>query len=182
MYDFNESDIKRFWSKVYKTDKCWLWTRFFSKDGYGAFTLHNTKIRAHRLAYELTYGPIPDGLQVLHHCDMPFCVRPDHLFLGTVKDNVQDMLKKNRHQRENDPEVYGDTMRKALWKRYDEHPETWPRGERARSAKLTEAQVREIRQRYAAGGVTQLQLCAEYGVTSGSLNGIITRRYWKHVP
>lgn len=90
----------RFWSKVNKTPTCWLWTATRSRE-YGQFWKPDgTRILAHRMAWELTHGPIPDGLFVCHNCpggDNPLCVRPDHLFLGTQADNIRDMTSKGRH-------------------------------------------------------------------------------------
>lgn len=92
---------EKFWEKVQKSEGCWLWTgacKNNSKWPYGV--LGNGRGRntllAHRVSWELHYGPIPEGMLVLHHCDVAPCVRPDHLFLGTFKDNTQDMLKKGR--------------------------------------------------------------------------------------
>jgi hypothetical protein len=91
----------RFWAKVYKQegDACWLWTASKFRDGYGKFARggHSAgMVRAHRVSWELHNGSITDGLFVLHDCDTPACVRPDHLFLGTAKDNVRDMIAKGR--------------------------------------------------------------------------------------
>jgi hypothetical protein len=86
----------RFWSKVHKTPSCWLWTSSRIKNWHGTFSVHGYPRYAHRVAWELANGPIPDGLQVLHRCDEPICVRPDHLFLGTQADNLKDAAKKER--------------------------------------------------------------------------------------
>lgn len=87
----------RFWARVQKTDGCWLWTGAVNQGGYGVFGHRGGECyMAHRLMWSLTCGPIPDGLFVCHTCDNPPCVRPDHLFLGTAKDNHQDMLNKGR--------------------------------------------------------------------------------------
>jgi hypothetical protein len=85
----------RFWSKVDKSGDCWLF-KTVGTDGYAKFWHKGTSTHASRTAYELTYGPIPDGMVVCHHCDNPRCVRPEHLFLGTPKDNTQDMIRKGR--------------------------------------------------------------------------------------
>lgn len=90
---------ERFAAKVHKTDGCWLWTGATTSTGYGHLTKggHDGRpVKAHRLAYELANGPIPDGLEVCHHCDTPLCVRPDHLFLGTRRENLGDAMRKGR--------------------------------------------------------------------------------------
>lgn len=89
--------MKRFWDKVLKTNSCWIWASHISGNGYGYFSLNNKELRAHRVAYELTKGPIPKGLHVMHTCDNPKCVNPDHLKIGTHQDNMSDMVKKGRH-------------------------------------------------------------------------------------
>ena len=86
----------RFWSKVHKTEGCWLWTASRRRDGYGYISVYGMMSAAHRVAWRLSYGDIPPGLFVLHHCDNKVCVRPDHLFLGTQKDNVHDAISKGR--------------------------------------------------------------------------------------
>lgn len=77
-------------------DGCWEWCGSRVGAGYGRLIVEGQAIGAHRLAYEVFVGPIPDGLWVLHHCDNPPCVNPDHLFLGTALDNTRDMLAKGR--------------------------------------------------------------------------------------
>lgn len=96
----------RFWSYVDKTGEHWLWRGALTKssDGrsrkwYGIFSINNKTRGAHRTAYEITYGPIPAGMCVLHRCDTPLCVNPDHLFLGTIQDNNADRQAKNRTHR-----------------------------------------------------------------------------------
>lgn len=83
-----------FWSRVDKSGECWVWTGGTIGGGYGRFSA--AKILAHRHAWALTNGPVPDGLDVLHRCDNPPCVRPDHLFLGTHTENMRDMTSKGR--------------------------------------------------------------------------------------
>ena len=88
--------VERFWEKVEKSDGCWLWTGAKITQRYGALNVDGVIDLAHRLMWKMAYGPIPDGLQVLHHCDNPPCVRPDHLFLGTQQHNVRDAIRKKR--------------------------------------------------------------------------------------
>lgn len=90
----------RFWLRVGKTedDSCWLWlgSRKERNGGYGQLSFYGRFAYAHRVSWHLSNGPIPEGAQVLHKCDNPPCVRPDHLFLGTQADNVRDMFRKGR--------------------------------------------------------------------------------------
>ncbi len=92
------SFAKRFWGKVLRTGDCWLWVGARNPKDYGKLGLYGKTLASHRVSYELSFGPIPDGLAVLHKCDNPPCVRPDHLFLGTLKDNSQDCLAKGRNK------------------------------------------------------------------------------------
>jgi len=94
---------KRFWAKVDKSGECWLWTGGFFNVGYGAISGPDRRPRkAHRYSYELAHGPIPDGLWVLHRCNVRACVRPDHLYLGTHTDNMADRKRAQRQARGND--------------------------------------------------------------------------------
>lgn len=93
----DEAAVKRFWDNVQKSPGCWLWTAAKRHKGYGAFNVRGENFKAHRLAWELTYGPIPKGMHVCHRCDTPSCVNPTHLFLGTNQDNVADMFQKGRN-------------------------------------------------------------------------------------
>lgn len=95
---------ERLWPRVNRTtsDECWQWTGAVDTHGYGVISGEPTdgrrrNLRAHRVAYESTHGPIPSGLIVIHGCDNPACCNPNHLRLGTIRDNSQDMVAKGRH-------------------------------------------------------------------------------------
>lgn len=85
------TEEERFWLKVDKTQTCWLWTARLDKDGYGQFQRNGDAQRAHRIAYEWEHGPVPAGLQLDHLCRVKNCVRPDHLELVTVQENIRRM-------------------------------------------------------------------------------------------
>ena len=96
----------RFWQLVERTSDCWLWKGTLNRrTHYGKFWLNGRTVSAHRAAYELAIGPVPSGLLVLHHCDVRACVRPDHLFLGTQRDNMQDMSAKGRGRNQKAPKA-----------------------------------------------------------------------------
>lgn len=96
---FTDERIARFWTQVQKGDGCWSWRNKPNKKGYGRVHWYGEIWLAHRLSWVLHHGPIPHGLYICHHCDNPICVRPDHLFLGTPKDNAADMARKGRASR-----------------------------------------------------------------------------------
>lgn len=143
---------ERFWAKVKKTETCWLWNASFRPTGYGQFLLDGKVIAPHRVAWLLTFGPIPKHLQVCHSCDVRACCRPEHLFLGTRQQNMQDAVTKGRTAR----------------------------GERNGHAQLTIADIREIRRCFAAG-TSQSTLARRFGVTRSNIATITQRRSWKHV-
>lgn len=88
-----------FWDKVDKSGECWEWIGNKLESGYGRIGYKRKRILAHRFAWELVNGQIPNSLLVCHSCDNPGCVKPNHLFIGTQTDNMRDMMKKNRHAR-----------------------------------------------------------------------------------
>lgn len=148
--------IAHFWSQVRKTPGCWLWTGSTDRGGYGTIQSALFGVnRAHCFSWCLHFGPIPNGLDVLHTCDTPPCVRPDHLFTGTHAVNMKDMVMKGRTN--------------------------GPRGIRNTNAKLSDSDVRAIRSRYAAGGVSQRALAAEFHVTQKIILGVVHWRLWRHV-
>jgi len=109
-------DKKRFYAKINKTKTCWQWTAAKDKNGYGLFTPSSVgkMVRAHRLSYEWHYGVKPGKKFVCHKCDNPSCVKPGHLFLGTVKDNALDALNKGRLGHATPPIRKGEAHPRAL--------------------------------------------------------------------
>lgn len=140
----------RFWARVVKGEGCWGWTGKPNAFGYGTIRRPSGgDEKAHRVSWELHSGPIPSGLVVRHKCDNTGCVRPDHLELGTQKDNVRDALERGR------------------W-----NP---PVGERNAKVKLTAAQVADIQSRHKPRVVTYQMLADEYGVSYGHVQDICRR-------
>lgn len=131
---------------------CWLWTWSVEKGGYGHLSFEGHPRKAHRVMYELRYGPIPDGLCVCHKCDTPSCVNPEHLFVGTVADNVADKVRKGRSLA----------------------------GENHNLAKLTVSQVREIRSSCRAGA-KQCLLADRYNVSDATISFIKSGQRWASV-
>jgi len=143
---------RRYWEKVdvRGEDECWLWQAATNNVGYGLFRVNGILSTAHRLAWTLANGPIPESLCVLHHCDNRACVNIGHLFLGTVADNQRDMVEKGRSTR----------------------------GARHGMHKLTREKVREIRRLYATGKHLQRELGERFGVTESQVGRIVRREGW----
>ena len=142
---------EKFEMKFKKGDGCWLWLAGKDQDGYGLFTTNRVMCKAHRFSYSLYRGPISEGLFVLHKCDVPSCVNPDHLFLGTNQDNMTDMVKKGRGHH----------------------------GEKNWSAKLKAEEVIKIRGLYPEK--TQAAISDMFGVGRTTVRAILTRRTWRHI-
>lgn len=174
---------ERFWSRVKKPvepEACWEWTGHRDRDGYGELRVCGRPKRAHRVSWELTHGDIPPGLLVCHACDNPSCVRPGHLWLGTKSDNARDSYAKGRQPKEMRP--HGDahwTRREpGRWARVQEKArENLPFGVACWGAKLTEAQVREVRERLERGQ-SKRSLAKEYGVSAKTIRDIEGRHTW----
>lgn len=130
---------------------CWLWTCATQSHKYGVIRFEGKNIRAHRMSWVLNKGVIPKGQKVLHRCDVPECVNPKHLFLGTQQDNIKDCIDKGRR--------------------------LTPEGQSHCNAKLTEEQVIAIRN----DSRQQKLIAAEYGVSRFTIGDIQHRRNWKHV-
>lgn len=163
-YKYTSKDIERFWSKVDKSggeDACWIWTGCTGR-GYGQIKWGRGMIVSHRIVWILTYGDIPNSLLVLHKCDNPPCVNPQHLFLGTQSDNMKDMFHKKRR------DMHG---------KRGENPNM--QGEKNPLCKLTDLQVVEIRQRYkwyGKGGENQLELAHAFGVDQALICRIVNHK------
>lgn len=168
----------RFWQYVDKSGDCWIWLASKLPQGYGRFSLSGRTVRAHRFAYELNVGPIPNGVLCCHKCDNPSCVRPDHLFLGTHADNSADMVRKGR-------QVKGDNVPYEKRRRGDNHhfrlrPETIIRGSKHHRAKLNEANVLIIRNMLAKGE-SQANLARRFGVNYRTIHLVAHRKIWVHI-
>jgi len=198
--------VERFWAKVNKNGPvpescpelgpCWIWTAS-GVNGYGQLMISGRSVRAHRFSFELAFGPIPvengthHGVCVLHRCDVRRCVNPAHLFAGTQAENLRDMVAKGRSVHTVCPHrlARGDSNGSRLhperlprgdasWSR--QHPERLARGERNGCAKLTEADVREMRSRR-AGGELLVSIADVFGVGHSLVSRICLRKTWKHV-
>lgn len=141
---------ERFWSRVVKSDGCWEWSGSCFKSGYGAFWRDGGMRYTHRESYEMTNGPVPTGLQVLHSCDNRRCVNPNHLRAGTSRENMQDAIDRSRLRH----------------------------GARHPCAKLTHQQVVALKERWVCGEKTSI-LARECGVSQSAVCNIIKGRSWR---
>ena len=146
---------QRFWEKVDKSGSCWIWKAQIDRDGYGKINVGIRKQSAHRVSYEIRFGKIPHGMCVLHTCDNPSCVNPDHLFVGTNADNMKDRDAKGRHN---------------------------PcRGEKHGGSILTEIQVSDIRALWSVGKMTQRKIGKIFGVSQSRISMIVNNKHWRHI-
>lgn len=151
--ELTDTDVARFEARVDRSagpDACHPWTGARTKKGHGQVGVCRGRAQTHRVAYVVSHGFIPAGLVVRHRCDNPPCCNPAHLQLGTVRDNVRDAVERGQHAT----------------------------GERHGSAKLTEADVNDMRRR-ARQGVTGRELAREYGVARSVVHDAVTGRRWK---
>jgi len=137
---------------------CWLWGDSLNAFGYGilkASKIHKNMVTAHRVSYWVNKNPFDLSMHVLHKCDNPCCVNPDHLYLGTHQDNMNDRTKRNR------------TNRIA------------PKGSKCGASKLTEKDIKSIR--IMACAFNQSQIADTYNVSQTTIHYILTRKTWKHI-
>lgn len=143
----------QFWAKCVRQGECLVWTGAVTPKGYGEVFWNGRTVRAHRVAWELSRSPVPEGLWVLHTCDNRLCCNPLHLFLGDNLANNRDKAAKGRH-------IYGEAHKLA---------------------KLTEGDVVIIKRALADGSVPRKELADRFGVTTGVIDHIKAGTTWKHV-
>ena len=189
---------------------CWLWTASCYNGGYGQIKVDGKTKIAHRVAYETWVGEIPEGLCVCHKCDIPGCIRPDHLFIGTQKDNVHDCMKKERfatgdnHYSRLHPEKLargdknGSRLHPEKMSRGDNHysrlhPEKLARGDKhysqthpeklARGEKHGRAKltIKKVLEIRSRIGERQIDLAVEFGVGKTTIGKILNRKKWAHI-
>lgn len=164
----DQADVaKRFWEKVHKgdaADACWVWVASTTRRGYGTIRIGGRQLAAHRLSWELHNGPISDGLFVCHRCDNPMCVRPDHLWLGSHTENMQDMVAKGRR-------VDGPSL----------NPEQRARGASHGCARLSNEDVVAMRALYDAGDASAKELAERFGLSLRHTFKIVRRQSWRHL-
>ncbi len=165
-YDFLADIESKFLDSVRRAcSGCWEWTAYRNRDGYGSFCVRRRSELAHRVAYTLFCGTIPNGTCVLHCCDNPSCCNPVHLFLGTQADNMHDMARKGRTR----TGVMAGTI-----------PAPRKLGEQNGRARLTATDISEIRFAVASG-IPHAEIATRFGITSAYVCNIAKRRRWAHL-
>jgi hypothetical protein len=158
LHKITQKRIDRFWKYIEKKDGCWIWRGGLNSMGYGQFHIGNGKMAlCHRLSWVVHRGPIDGDLCILHKCDNPKCVNPDHLFIGTMKDNMQDKANKKRNLKNI--------------------------GEYSCQHKLTDCEATEIRKLYkrATRNFNIQSLAKKYNIGQTTVWEILNGRAWKHL-
>lgn len=181
---YTQRVIDRFWANVEKSNECWEWSGgIYGSNGYGRMWDGERAVGAHRVSYTIHHGPIAGGLFVLHHCDNPRCVRPEHLYTGTNQDNINDRSRRGRgcvgdaHWSRKDPER---ARASALRASKAAQERGVGRGTHNVRARLDEAKVRKIRELY-ADGFSQGAIAAHIGVAQNTISAVLLRKTWAHV-
>lgn len=151
---YADIDQERFWEKVDKCslDECWNWLAYLDKDGYGGFNINSVQRKAHRVAYVLANGKLKTSLLVCHSCDNPSCVNPAHLWAGTSRQNIDDMITKNRSLT----------------------------GTRNPKAKLTENKIRHIL-KLSQRGMFGIEIARTIGCNRRTVSNILTGKQWSSI-
>ena len=150
-----EDVAKRFWRQVKKTETCWLWTGYVGTNGYGSITINHYPVLTHRFAFEQSSGTSAKGKVVRHSCDVPVCVNPQHLLLGTYRDNTADMFARGRAGNGYVP------------------PERRPRGDSHANTRLSNAEVAEMRALYTGRRGEVTALAAHFGTSVNNASRIL---------
>lgn len=150
------TEYQRFWSKVDKSGECWIWTAAKTGKGYGHIRLLGKDWLAHRFSYVVEVGGIPAGMLVCHPCDNPACVRPDHLFVGSNRDNTIDMTRKGRGKH-------------AVLN-----------GEQNGQAKITREVVLQIRAD-SRSGLSHREIAQKFGISQPHVSNVVNVRKWKSI-
>ena len=166
--------IVKFWAGTKISDllACWEWQRGkYGAKGYGCFYFDGKTRQAHRVAWTIVYGDIPTGMWVLHKCDNPACCNPNHLYLGTAKDNMRDSVERGRRPTRYNQPIEGSYRARKRNKGQEYHFKS----------KLSEADVIRIRELLSEGR-TGMSLAKQYGVCRQNIHNIKHRRTWAHLP
>lgn len=155
--NFDSKLVNRFWAKteIRGANDCWIWKGSKRKSGYGKFYLNGKRVAAHRVSFWINNGCFDSELDVLHSCDNPSCVNPAHLWTGTAKDNINDMMRKQRGNHR--------------------------KGEDHATAILTERDVIRIRWIRKNEKKTLKELSVAFGVSTSAISHIVKERHWKHL-
>ncbi|MGE0456444.1 MAG: HNH endonuclease [Vicinamibacteria bacterium] len=151
-YDKTVPFEERFWGRVVKFDACWEWFGRCNRKRYGVIRHGKKSVAVHRVSWEIHHGAIPVGMHVLHSCDVPWCVNPGHLWLGSNLDNIADKMAKGRHRS--------------------------PTGEQNGESRLTWQQVEEIRALYWEQDVYQKDIAARFDITQPQVSKIVNEKRW----